>query len=69
MLGALRGAIACGTYKITKHAVLKGRTIWLVISDIAWGTFLTAVVAASGSAAREEVAVRSSNLLHNATRL
>ena len=48
MLGALRGAIACGTYKITKHAVLKGRTIWLVISDIAWGTFLTVVVAASG---------------------
>lgn len=47
-LGALLGAIAYGTFTITNYAVLKDWTIGLVISDIAWGTFLTAVVAASG---------------------
>lgn len=48
MLGALLGAIAYGTFTITNYAVLKDWTMGLVISDIAWGTFLTAVVAASG---------------------
>ena len=48
MLGALLGAIAYGTFTITNYAVLKDWTIGLVVSDIAWGTFLTAVVAASG---------------------
>lgn len=48
MLGALLGAIAYGTFTITNFAVLEGWTMGLVISDIAWGTFLTAVVAASG---------------------
>ena len=48
MLGALLGAIAYGTFTITNYAVLEGWTMGLVISDIAWGTFLTAVVAASG---------------------
>lgn len=48
MLGALLGAIAYGTFTITNYAVLKDWTIGLVISDIAWGTFLTAIVAASG---------------------
>ena len=48
MLGALLGAIAYGTFTITNFAVLKDWTIGLVVSDIAWGTFLTAVVAASG---------------------
>ena len=48
MLGALLGAIAYGTFTITNYAVLKDWTIGLVVSDIAWGTFLTAIVAASG---------------------
>lgn len=48
MLGALLGAVAYGTFTITNYAVLKDWTPGLVISDIAWGTFLTAVVAASG---------------------
>lgn len=47
-LGALLGAIAYGTFTITNYAVLKDWTMGLVVSDIAWGTFLTAVVAASG---------------------
>lgn len=47
-LGALLGAIAYGTFTITNYAVLKDWTVGLVVSDIAWGTFLTAVVAASG---------------------
>lgn len=48
LAGALLGAIAYGTFTITNYAVLKDWTMGLVISDIAWGTFLTAVVAASG---------------------
>ncbi|MBT8097379.1 MAG: DUF2177 family protein [Gammaproteobacteria bacterium] len=48
LLGALLGAIAYGTFTITNYAVLKDWTMGLVISDIAWGTFLTAIVAASG---------------------
>lgn len=47
-LGALLGAIAYGTFTITNYAVLKDWTMGLVISDIAWGAFLTAVVAGSG---------------------
>lgn len=47
-LGALLGAIAYGTFTITNYAVLTDWTMGLVISDIVWGTFLTAVVAASG---------------------
>lgn len=47
-LGALLGAIAYGTYTITNYAILEGWTVGLVVSDIAWGTFLTAVVAACG---------------------
>lgn len=48
MLGALLGAVAYGTYTITNYAVLEGWTMGLVVSDIAWGAFLTAVVAGSG---------------------
>ena len=48
MLGALLGAIAYGTFTITNYAVLKDWTMGLVVSDIAWGTFLTSVVAAAG---------------------
>lgn len=46
--GAILGAVAYGTYTVTNFAVLKGWTVGLVVSDIAWGAFLTAVVAACG---------------------
>lgn len=46
--GAILGAIAYGTYTVTNYAVLKGWTVGLVVSDIAWGSFLTAVSAACG---------------------
>ena len=46
--GAVIGALAYGTYTITNYAILKGWTTGLVVSDIAWGAFLTAVVAACG---------------------
>ena len=46
--GAIIGAIAYGTYTVTNYAVLKGWTMGLVLSDIAWGAFLTALTAACG---------------------
>lgn len=48
LYGGLLGAVAYGTYTITNYSVLKGWTTGLVVSDIAWGAFLTAVVAAAG---------------------
>ncbi|MBT8087765.1 MAG: DUF2177 family protein [Gammaproteobacteria bacterium] len=46
--GATVGALAYGTFTLTNFAVFSGWTLGLVISDIAWGTFLTAVSAAGG---------------------
>lgn len=46
--GAILGAVAYGTFTVTNFSVLEGWTVGLVISDIAWGTFLTSLVAASG---------------------
>lgn len=46
--GALLGAIAYGTYTLTNYSVLKGWTVELVVSDIAWGAFLTALSAGCG---------------------
>ena len=46
--GAILGAVAYGTYTVTNYAVLKGWTIGLVVSDLAWGAFLTGVAAACG---------------------
>lgn len=46
--GGVLGGIAYGTFTLTNFAVLQGWTIALVVSDIAWGTFLTAVSAAGG---------------------
>jgi uncharacterized membrane protein len=46
--GGVVGAIAYGTFTLTNHAVLKGWTVGLAISDIAWGTFLTALSAGCG---------------------
>lgn len=46
--GAVLGAVAYGTFTVTNYSVLSGWTLGLVVSDIAWGTFLTSVVAACG---------------------
>jgi len=46
--GALLGALAYGTYTLTNYAIFSAWTVTLVISDIAWGAFLTAVTAAAG---------------------
>lgn len=46
--GALLGAIAYGTYTVTNYAILKGWTVGLLVSDILWGAFLTAVAAVCG---------------------
>ena len=46
--GAVLGAIAYGTFTLTNFSVLEGWTTGLVFSDIAWGTFLTALSAGCG---------------------
>lgn len=46
--GAIIGALAYGTFTLTNYSVLKQWTLGLVWSDIAWGSFLTAAVAAVG---------------------
>lgn len=46
--GGVVGALAYGTFTLTNHAVLSGWTVGLVLSDIAWGTFLTALSAGCG---------------------
>lgn len=43
--GALFGVVAYATYDLTNLATLKGWTIKLVIVDLLWGAFLTAIVA------------------------
>ncbi|MDX1481368.1 MAG: DUF2177 family protein [Woeseiaceae bacterium] len=46
--GALLGALAYGTYTVTNYSILEGWTIGLVVSDSAWGSFLTAACAGLG---------------------
>ena len=46
--GAVMGAIAYGTYTVTNYAVLTGWTMTLVVSDIVWGAFITALCALVG---------------------
>lgn len=46
--GAVLGAIAYGTFALTNFSVMKGWTTGLVVSDISWGGFLTAVCACCG---------------------
>ena len=48
MNGALLGAFAYGTYALTNHAIFTEWTTLLVVSDIAWGTFLTGISATAG---------------------
>ena len=46
--GAALGAVAYGTYTLTNYAIFAQWSVLLVVSDIGWGTFLTAVTAAVG---------------------
>jgi uncharacterized membrane protein len=46
--GALLGALAYGTYTLTNYAIFTDWSLVLVLSDIAWGAFLTASSAAIG---------------------
>ena len=46
--GAVLGALAYGTYTVTNYAILEAWTPGLLVTDIAWGTFLTAICAACG---------------------
>ena len=46
--GAVYGGLAYATYAFTNYAVLEGWTLILVISDVAWGIVLSALVAACG---------------------
>ena len=46
--GAALGAIAYGTYTLTNYAIFAQWSVFLVVSDIGWGTFLTAITAAIG---------------------
>ena len=46
--GALLGALAYGTFTLTNYAIFTSWSLVLVLSDIAWGAFLTASCAAVG---------------------
>ena len=46
--GGSLGAIAYGTYTLTNFALFDAWSWLLVVSDVAWGGFLTAVAALAG---------------------
>ncbi len=46
--GAVLGAIAYGTYTVTNYTVLTGWTMTLVVTDIVWGAFITALCGVVG---------------------
>jgi uncharacterized membrane protein len=46
--GALFGFIAYATYDLTNMATLKGFSWTVVAADLAWGAFITAMVATAG---------------------
>ena len=49
-LGAFLGFVAYATFDLTSMAVFKGFSPVVVITDIAWGSILTASTAAAGFA-------------------
>lgn len=48
--GAVLGSCAYGTYDLTNQATLRDWPTMVTVVDLAWGTMLTATVAASGHA-------------------
>ena len=55
MGGAILGAVAYGTYELTSHAIMKDWHIRMVLTDMAWGTLLSALTATVGVAAARAV--------------
>jgi len=51
--GAVLGALAYGTFTVTNYAILTRWSKTLLLSDIAWGIFLTSFCAAIGYAAAQ----------------
>ncbi len=51
LLGGFLGLLSYGTYDLTNLATLKAWPLNLAILDIAWGAFVSAVAAVSGTAA------------------
>lgn len=56
-LGALFGGLAYATYDLTNLATLKDWPLKIVLIDIAWGTVLTATVAAASYAAASRLII------------
>ena len=56
--GALLGAVAYGTYTLTNHAILSDWAWHLVVSDIAWGAFLTGTCSVCGYFAARSGSIR-----------
>ncbi len=50
LLGAAFGFFAYATYDLTNLATLKNWPLGLVLADMAWGSFVTALAAAAGAA-------------------
>lgn len=48
MNGAILGFIAYGTYEATNMATLKNWTYGMMVLDVAWGMFLTALASVAG---------------------
>ena len=48
LFGAVLGLVAYGTYDFTNLSTLKNYTVRLALTDLAWGTALTAVSATIG---------------------
>lgn len=48
LFGAVLGLVAYGTYDFTNLSTLKGYTVRLALTDLGWGTALTAVSATIG---------------------
>jgi len=48
IFGAVLGLCAYGTYDITNLATIKGWPVSVVVVDMAWGAFITALTAAVG---------------------
>lgn len=46
--GALVGFVTYATYDLTNHATLGRWSLTITLTDMAWGTFLTCVVAMAG---------------------
>ncbi|UWR24031.1 DUF2177 family protein [Sulfitobacter sp. S190] len=52
----LMGGVAYGTYEFTNLAILKDWTTSMVVTDLVWGTLLTAVATTAGVAITRAVA-------------